>query len=143
MREADLYRGQGFILRALVVEEGITQSELAEHLQVRPATVSNALRRMEAAGLLERRGDDEDQRISRVFLTDAGRSAHEALVKAWESLEADAFAGLTGAERATLRDLLDKVLHNLVPGPKGPGGRSEGGPVEPSKSDDDEKDGWK
>jgi len=72
LHEIGLYRGQQFVLCALWREEGLTHSELAERLSVHPATVSNALKRMERAGFLERRPDPVDQRVSRVYLTPRG-----------------------------------------------------------------------
>ncbi|MEA3375684.1 MAG: MarR family transcriptional regulator, partial [Chloroflexota bacterium] len=71
--EIGLYRGQQFVLCRLWEEEGLTHSQLAERLHVHPATVTKTLRRMEQAGFIERRPDADDQRVSRVYLTDAGR----------------------------------------------------------------------
>ena len=72
-----LYGGQQFVLCALWAEEGITHSELARRLHIQPATVTNALKRMERAGLVDRRRDPDDQRVSRVFLTPAGWEIRE------------------------------------------------------------------
>ena len=66
-----LHRGQHFVLHVLWKEEGITHSELAARSSVQPATITNAIKRMEKAGLVERRRDTEDERVSRVYLTDA------------------------------------------------------------------------
>ena len=109
-----LYRGQQFALHVLWENEGITHSELAERLCVQPATVTNILKRMEEAGLVERRHDEEDQRVSRVYLTDAGRGIRGKAEKVRRELDAEAFAGLSEEERATLRELLVRVQENLT-----------------------------
>jgi DNA-binding transcriptional ArsR family regulator len=64
-----LYPGQEMLLFQLWKQEGITQSELVDFLCVDPSTVTKTLQRLEQAGLVERRQDAEDARISSVYLT--------------------------------------------------------------------------
>jgi DNA-binding MarR family transcriptional regulator len=112
--EIGLYRGQQFVLCALWEQEGITHSELADKLHVQPATVTNALKRMEQAGLVVRRQDARDRRVSRVYLTDAGRDIRGAVEQVWGELEAKTFAGFSTEERAKLCDFLCRIRENLV-----------------------------
>jgi DNA-binding MarR family transcriptional regulator len=112
--EIGLYGGQQFILCALWEQEGVTQSELAEQLHVQPATITNALKRMEKAGWVERRHDLEDHRVSRVYLTDAGRAVRGGVEAAWGKLEGRALAGLSADEIAVLRQWLSQIRDNLV-----------------------------
>ena len=112
--ELGLYRGQQFVLCALWAEEGITHSELAERLHVHPATVTNAIKRMEQAGFVERRPDLEDQRVSRVYLTDAGREIQDAVEGVWAELEEQTLDGFSEAERSTLEQFLERILRNLI-----------------------------
>jgi DNA-binding MarR family transcriptional regulator len=114
LEEIGLYRGQHFILHVLWENEGLMHSELAARSCVQPATITNALQRMEKAGLVERRPDEEDQRVSRVYLTDAGRSMHGKAERAWREMEARAFAGLSQADQETLQELLTRIQENLA-----------------------------
>ena len=84
-----------------------------EH-HVRPATITNALKRMEKAGLVERRRDTEDQRVSRVYLTDAGRDVRSEVERVWAELEERTFAGLDTKDRLLFRHLLLCIHKNLV-----------------------------
>jgi DNA-binding MarR family transcriptional regulator len=108
-----LHRGQHFVLRVLWEHEGLTHSELAEQLCVRPATVTNALKRMERAGFVKRQPDPEDQRVSRVYLTEAGRGIREKVEETWNALEKQAFAGFSPEECDQLERLLLRVIENL------------------------------
>jgi len=108
-----LYRGQPSVLRVLWTCEGITHSELAEHLNRCPATITKTVQRMEKAGFLERRPDPHDERISRVYLTAAGRHIQAAVENVWHTYEQEAFAGFAETELATLRDMLIRVCQNL------------------------------
>ena len=112
--EIGLHRGQHFVLHVLWKNEGITHSELATRSSVQPATITNAIKRMEKAGLVERRRDTEDERVSRVYLTDAGRDIRSKVEETFRDFEAQALAGLSEEEIATLRELLLKVQKNLT-----------------------------
>ncbi len=109
-----LYRGQPPLLHALWEQEGQTHTELAERLGLAPATVTRMLQRMERAGFLVRAADAADQRVSRVYLTPAGRAIRAAVEEVWETMERETFAGLTDEERATLRRLLSRIRDNLT-----------------------------
>lgn len=111
--EIGLYRGQHWILAALWREEGMTHSELAASLDRRPATITNMLQRMELAGLVERRRDTEDNRVSRVFLTDRGRAIRHGVERAWDEVERATFGCLDDEEQRQMRRLLAKISKSL------------------------------
>ncbi len=92
----------------------MTHSELAEMLHVQPATMTNTLKRMEKAGFVERRHDAADQRVSRVYLTDAGYNIQEAVKNVWDKFEEQAFASLDVSEAAAFRQSLIHVRDNLM-----------------------------
>src|SRR5699024_6267897 len=70
LEEVDIYPGQPPMLFILNKEGGQSQSELAEKLQVKPSTITVMLKRMEKEGIVERRKDELDQRIIRVYITE-------------------------------------------------------------------------
>ena len=108
-----LYRGQPPVLFALWEQEGLTHTELAERLRNTPSTVSKMLRRMERAGFVVRQPDAEDQRVSRVYLTEAGRAIRSDVQAVFRTTEAETFAGFTLEERVLLRRFLLQLLDNL------------------------------
>ncbi len=109
-----LYHGQPRMLRALWGEEGLTHSELAAQLHVQPATVTKMVQRMGKAGFVERRDDPHDQRVSRVYLTDAGRGVQAQVEEVWRTLERETLEGFGPEERVLLRRFLLQVRENLV-----------------------------
>ena len=114
LNEIGLHVGQEMVLCALWEKEGVTQAELGEHLAVQPATVTNALRRLERKGLVQRESDADDQRVSRVFPTAEGRRLKEKVEEQWSRLERASFAGINARERDVLRRLLSRVHDNLA-----------------------------
>jgi DNA-binding MarR family transcriptional regulator len=115
--EVGLHRGQQFVLGALWQREGCTQSELAQKLHVRPATITNMLQRMERAGLVTRRPDEGDLRVSRVHLTDAGREIRGPVERAWGDLNEQAFTGFSPEQRSLLAGFLHRIQENLAGAP--------------------------
>lgn len=113
LADIGLHAGQEMFLLRLWGHDGQTQSQLVEQLHVQPATISKMLDRLELAGLVERRPDAEDNRVSRVYLTDASRSLEGPVCSAWNDLEERTVTGLTLEERILLRRLLLQVLQNL------------------------------
>ena len=114
LEELGLYRGQPRMLFALWEQEGLTHSELAAYAHVRPATITKMLKRMEKAGFVERRSDPADQRVSRVYLTDAGRSIQNEVEQVWRTLEDETFMGFSPEERMLLRRFFLRIRDNLI-----------------------------
>lgn len=109
-----LHRGQPALLSVLWHEEGLTHSELATRMNVTPATITKMLQRMEDAGFVVRQPDPNDRRVSRVYLTEHGRVVRRRVSEMWQQLENETFAGLSDAEKETLRELLLRIRDNLL-----------------------------
>jgi DNA-binding MarR family transcriptional regulator len=105
--------GQHVVLEALWDGDGRTPGDLAATLHVTTPTVVKMGQRMEAAGLLTRRRDPDDNRLVRLYLTDAGRALREPLTADADLLERQATAGLTADERRHLESALAKIVANL------------------------------
>jgi MarR family transcriptional regulator, organic hydroperoxide resistance regulator len=109
-----LYQGQPPLLRELWKQEGLTQTDLAARLKIAPATVTRMLQRMEKKGFIQRQPDADDQRITRVYLTDVGRAVQSKTEEVFRTLEEETFANLTVDERVILRRLLLQMRENLL-----------------------------
>ena len=82
--------------------------ELADALFLDPATLSPLLKRLEAAGLLERRRDPEDERALAVSLTPAGIGLRERALDVPGEVMARLGVGVPELERT--RDALTALL---------------------------------
>jgi len=110
----NLYVGQEMFLLQLWKQDGLSLTEMAELVHVQPATASRMLDRMESAGLVERRQDLDDGRVSRIFVTQEGINLREPVREVWAELESISMAKLTPEERILLRRLLLQVYQNLA-----------------------------
>ncbi|HEY3878828.1 MAG TPA: MarR family winged helix-turn-helix transcriptional regulator [Trebonia sp.] len=111
MRRHGLHYGQDLVLAALWERDGRTPGEVAATLHVTTPTIVKMATRMTAAGLLTRRRDDRDNRLVRLWLTDAGLALKEPVRSARQSLEAKVTEGLTETERRSLLEMLATIQH--------------------------------
>jgi len=99
---------QYLVMLALWEDEPLRVSELADRLSLEPATLSPLLKRLEAAGLVTRRRDPDDERAVAVTLTPAGRRLREDAERIPPAVMARLGIGL--AELEDLRDRLTTVI---------------------------------
>ena len=109
MRRQGLHLGQNLLLAELWRQDGRTPGEIAAAVNVTTPTVVKMATRMTAAGLLTRRRDERDNRLVRLWLTDAGRALQGPVEAERRSLEERVTADLTGAEREQLIRALAKI----------------------------------
>lgn len=113
LRALGLHNGQDLILLRLVEHDGQTQRALADSLDVEAPTITRMVQRMERAGLVERRSDEADARLSRVYLTARGRALQADIRQVWVDVESCLVQGLTVAEQALLRRLVLQMRDDL------------------------------
>jgi MarR family transcriptional regulator, transcriptional regulator for hemolysin len=113
-RELGLTRSQWWVLNNLFRNQGITQSELAEILEIEKASLGRLLDRLEAKGWVERRADPADRRAKRLHLTGEVQDLMRGLRALAAELRADAMDGLREAERQRFVDILLVIKANLL-----------------------------
>ncbi len=75
--ELQLTYPQYLVLVTLWVKQKSTIKELGEVLSLDTGTLTPLLKRMEAAGLVERHRDKKDERIMNIHITNAGQALQE------------------------------------------------------------------
>lgn len=110
LAEIGINHGADLALAEIASAEGLTHTELAERLRVRPPSVTKILRTLERDGLIFRLSDPDDARVSRIHLTAEGRRIRPALRRAWREAESEALRMLSAAEDDRLRALLARAL---------------------------------
>lgn len=111
--EIGVYPGQPHLLFILDVNGGQSQKELAKRLNVKPSTIAVMLKRMEKTNLVERKQDDKDQRISRVYITEEGKKICEKSKEILNTLEEECFGNLSLEDKANLKRLFMQIRDNL------------------------------
>lgn len=105
--------GYGRILDVLSHTDGLSQREIAELLDIRPQSASEAIASMEGQGLVEKRANEQDKRSSLVYITQAGRQRQIDIRKEQSENARRIFEPLTDEEKETLLALLNKAASAL------------------------------
>lgn len=113
LHEHGLYHGQGRVLDALFRWGDQTQADLARGLHIKPATVTDMLKRMEISGLITRKVDPITNRAMIVSLTSSGKEAAQSVRNAWESIEKKISETMTPTQREDVIENLEKVRNIL------------------------------
>lgn len=104
--------GQFPVLIELWNEEGLTQRQLLDRLDIEQATLANTLARMERDGLIVRTPHPTDKRATRNFLTERGREIQSRALIAAEEADAALFKGFRRFEKELMLEYMRWAIEN-------------------------------
>lgn len=120
LSSAPVTPSQLYALRQLWREDGLALVDLRERAQLDATSATWIADQLEKAGLVERRRNDPDRRIVRLWLTDAGRALQGELEPRVARLDAAVEARLgerfTPADLAVFRAVLGTLIGSLPEG---------------------------
>lgn len=111
--EQGIHFGQARILTALQRHHRLSQREIALGLHIKPATVTNMVKKMEASELIDRNRDEGDDRIINVTLTPKGKEAAHFTEEIFQKIESEIRSEFNAEELEDLRVPLEKVRNTL------------------------------
>lgn len=114
VRSLGLTRAQWVTIARLHRRPGLSQSEVADLLEIEKATAGRLIDRMEAKGWIERRADPLDRRINRLHLTAEAERMHALIWPLAEDSVNDALGTLSQSERRTFSHLMQRVKDRLL-----------------------------
>jgi len=116
--QLDLTPPQTGLLRAVAAEPGRSQQAVAEQLRIQPSRFVALVDELERRGVLERRRNETDRRLYALHLTPAGEQLMRDIGTLAAAHENEICSALSASERATLRELLQRVAdqQGLTPG---------------------------
>lgn len=107
-------RAQWRVLVLLARQGGSRQVDLAEALDVEPISLCRMIDRLEEAGLVERRRDEEDRRAWNIHLTEKASPVLDGLQDLGQQFHEDALAGISPEEQSQALSVLARVRANLA-----------------------------
>lgn len=129
VRRLGLTRSQWWVITNLYRNDGLTQSELAEALDIERASLGRLLDRLEANGWVRREPCGRDRRAKRVRLANEVDPVMREMRAIAAGLRRDAMAGLEPHEQEAFVDVLLAIKSNLVAlNGQGASGKPAGGP---------------
>ncbi len=106
-------RAQWAVLIRLERQEGMTQAEMADALEIQPISLVRLVDRLCEQKLLERRPHERDRRANRLYLTDKGRSTLDRLVPLGREISGDVLASFSDKETGALLETLLRIKANI------------------------------
>lgn len=114
VRPLGITRSQWWVLANLSRrQEGLTQTELAELLEVGKVTLGGLIDRLEIGGHVERRAVDHDRRAKQVVITERGERTLEAMREIGRRLNGQILKNLTRAKVLETEEVLHTMKDNL------------------------------
>jgi DNA-binding MarR family transcriptional regulator len=110
----ELTRAQWRALKVTSRHEGLSQSELAEHLDMEAIPVGRVIDRLEKTGFVERRADPADRRRWRLYLTPKAYAVVDEMDVIAGELRDDALRGIERNDLDTLLGVLNRIKENLA-----------------------------
>ena len=112
LKNLDLTINQANFLVVINTEESLPQSYISQLLNIRGGSVTKALKRLDAKGLVEINPNPENKSKNIVKITDKGRNVTNEFIKIIEDIENEIFSDFTSEEKTklkiNLRDLSKK-----------------------------------
>jgi len=106
-------RAQWAVLAKVERTEGMKQTELAEQLEMQPITLTRLIDKLCENGWIERRGDETDRRVNRLYLKKAARPLLGKLAGLKSEITATALEGISPAEADRLVSQLESIKENV------------------------------
>ncbi|MCM3440213.1 MarR family transcriptional regulator [Metabacillus halosaccharovorans] len=112
-KEYDLTKGQYLYLVRICESPGIIQEKLAEMVKVDRTTAARAIKKLELNGFIEKKNDEYNQKIKKLFPTEKGKNVYPFIKRENEHSNNVALEGFTDNEVETIYHLLHRVRKNV------------------------------
>ncbi len=113
VRDLGLTRSQWWVLTHLYHQDGMTQTELAELMEIERPSLGRLLDRLEAKNWIKRGTDPHDRRVNRVYLTLDVRPMVREMREHASAVRRQALAGVDDKQRERFIDTLLQIKENL------------------------------
>lgn len=114
IKGSGLTLGQPKVLDYLKDHNGSSQKEIARGCHIEAGSLTSILNRMEEKELVERRMLHGNRRNSYVFLTEKGEELRNLVTESFESIENEAFRGISEADRQQFMKTFSRIYENLT-----------------------------
>lgn len=112
-KEHELTKGQYLYLVRICENPGIIQEKVAEMIKVDRTTASRAIKKLEMNGFIEKKEDQENKKIKRLFPTEKGNNVYPFIIRENDYSNMVALAGFSDEEIETIFTLLQRVRKNI------------------------------
>ena len=110
----DIHPSEHFLLMSLVrMGSAVSQTQLAERMDVTPASVARTIKNLDAGGYITRNECEGDCRRNEIRITEKGRAVAEETKRLFMEIDEEIYAGFSDEELECLRGLFSRMLKNV------------------------------
>lgn len=112
-KKYNLTKGQYLYLVRICENPGIIQEELAGMIKVDRTTAARAIKKLEINGFIERKDDEHNKKIKKLFPTERGIGVFPFIIRENEHSNRVALEGFSEQESEAIAHLLHRVRKNI------------------------------
>lgn len=113
LNSTGVYRSQHRALMCVSDHPNISQTELAQIMDVTTATIAVTLSKLEKGGYICRAVDEADKRYNQIIVTEKGERVAEDSRRIFHEVETAMFRGFSEEEFRVMAQMFDRMLDNL------------------------------
>ena len=113
VKRLGIHRSQHIMLMHLAKYSGISQTELAEHLEISTAAVAVTIKKLESGGYIEKKAAEKDSRYNSIVITERGREIISASEKYFSEIDGAMLEGIPQEMLETFVRCLEIMQNNL------------------------------
>ncbi|MTI80377.1 MAG: MarR family transcriptional regulator [Firmicutes bacterium] len=112
LKPYDMGSGQFIFMAALFHEDGISQENLANKLNIDKGTTARAIKKLESIGYVTREVNPKDKRSNIIRVSKEGQEIRPVLQRISQQWSDELFAGMDSEEQELIIRLLQKMSYN-------------------------------
>lgn len=112
-KEHDLTKGQYLYLVRICENPGIIQEKLVEMIKVDRTTASRAIKKLEMNCFIEKKDDEHNKKIKKLFPTEKGKNVFPFIKSENEHSNRVALAGFSEKEAESIFNFLQRIRKNI------------------------------
>lgn len=108
-----LHFGQVAIMKTIEQNDNCTQADIAQQLNVTPASVAISTKRLQKAGLITKTIDKNNLRCKRLSITNKGRAAINQHLKILDEYDRIIFKNFSDDEKSKFLEYLERMINEM------------------------------
>ncbi|QBG54884.1 MarR family transcriptional regulator [Bacillus amyloliquefaciens] len=112
-KEHDLTKGQYLYLVRICEIPGIIQEKLVEMIKVDRTTASRVIKKLEMNGFIEKKDDEHNKKIKKLFPTEKGKNVFPFIKRENEHSNRVALTGFSEKEAEFIFNFLQRIRKNI------------------------------
>ena len=113
LQDTGIYRGQHQLLMYIAKHPNRSQIEIAEGLDLTPATVAVTIKKLVTAGYIKKQVDDRDNRFNKIELTEKAEAVIDESIRIFNAIDKCMLKDFSNDELDTLMDYMTRIQNNL------------------------------